>query len=243
MSRFEKIFVCVLIIVSIISVYGLYIEGSKSIIASDSYIRDRVVMLIGKHGSCSGIQVKAPSGTVYTLSAAHCSILIDNGKVIVMSEDGNKSFVNFIAIDEEHDLMLLSSANSKSIQVADSFGKHEQAHSMTHGRGMPSYRTDGEMLQQMSVEVTKFGIFSKEDRDLCNITSYQRPVDTYFYGEYCVITLNLEISTVAVVPGSSGGAIVNNKGQLIGIVSSTFGDSIFSGLVPLHDIQSFLEIR
>jgi S1-C subfamily serine protease len=49
----------------------------------------------------------------------------------------------------------------------------------------------------------------------------------------------VEVATTAkVVPGSSGGMVVDDVGDLIGVVSASNGD--FGFLVRLQDIKNFL---
>lgn len=236
-----KKFLAICLSLGIIGTYAVCSSNNRQVKSTDSYVRDRVVMLRGNHILCSGIQVKAPSGTVYTLTAAHCLKLVENGKTLSTDEYGNASTIYFVSIDEEHDLMLLSSANHKSINVADDIYTHQHIHTMTHGHGYPSYRTDGEILSEQVLKVMKFPILNEEDEKSCKVSSYQQKEDTIF-GPVCVITMNLQMTSAYVVPGSSGGAVLNSAGELVGIVSCGDG-SIFSGVVPLLDIQLFLANR
>lgn len=58
------------------------------------------------------------------------------------------------------------------------------------------------------------------------------------FGTFCAVR-GLETATTAeIVPGSSGGAIVNASGDIIGIASMT--DGHFGYIVRLLDIQIFI---
>lgn len=211
----------------------------REIRKSDNYIRNRVLMLTGNGIECSAIQIKAPSGRHYTLSAAHCAGMISYGRVEATAENGYRKLLEFIAIDPEHDLMLLSAFDDKAIDVASNDSKYERIHTLTHGHAMPTYRTDGFLLSERVVMVLE-QIWDEEGIVECVPTKYQQLVMTE-NGFACEKRMNLTMSTAPVIPGSSGGAALNVNGELIGIVSVT--DGFFSGLVPLHDIHSFLKNR
>lgn len=206
---------------------------------TDAYIRNRVVQLEGNNYGCTGIEVKAPSGRTYILTAGHCMALVDKetGEVDAITEKGNHYTVNVIIGDIEHDLLLLTSANSLSIDVADKVYEHQKVHTLTHGNRFPTYRTDGEMLEEREVHIHGEYILSKEDMDKCN-TSYASPA---FDGRglYCAIKMTMHIASAYVIPGSSGGPLLDSSGRLVGIVSCTYND--FGGFVPLHDIKQFLK--
>ncbi len=208
--------------------------------STDSYIRDRVVQLEGRGMACTGIQIKAPSGKVYTLSANHCSALATDNMIHAKSEDGREKDLYIVDQDPEHDLLLLSSLDHKGIEVAKNIQNHEHVHTITHGAHFPSYRTDGELLEERTLHVHGENITNEEEFKKCSVSNFQRPtLDFDSFSLYCEITLTVEITTAMVVPGSSGGPAVDANGRLVGIVSCSAEP--FSGLVPLHDIQAFLQ--
>ncbi len=61
-----------------------------------------------------------------------------------------------------------------------------------------------------------------------------------WFGEVkvCAITTTNFTTQMYTIPGSSGGMVVNDAGELVGVVSA--GGGGFSYLVRLLDIQSFL---
>lgn len=208
---------------------------------TDSYIRDRVVQLYSDHGGCSAIQIKAPSGNVYTLTARHCSALLENNRVRAKDEQGHIHILYLIDIDKDSDLMLLTSGDNKSIDVAAKIKAHQHVRTMTHGSMFPSYRTDGELLEEKDQIFPVASIQSKEDEDKCLAIPSQSPMETMF-GRLCVLTLRNMAMTARVVPGSSGGAVYDNYGHLVGIVSA-LDDMGFGYMIPLHNIQAFLKDR
>lgn len=210
---------------------------------SDSYLRTRVVMLQGDRGRCSAVQVKAPSGKVYTLSAAHCRDIVSKGNIIEgVMDDGQVFKLEVLEVSRKDDLMLLTSGTPHSIDIAKILEKHTKIHTMTHGRGLPSHRSDGELLLEQTVRLPMYSIDTDAKMVQC-LADGNEPTFIMF-SEYpeCVSNLLVMLSTAKVRPGSSGGAAVNTNNELIGIVSISDGDSI-SGLVPLRIIQEFMHKR
>lgn len=205
---------------------------------SDSYIRERVLMLTGKDMECSAIEIKAPSGKVYTLSAAHCSEMLQLGLLTATAEDGTVKVLKMIALGFAHDLMLLEAFDKNSIPVAKKVHKHQKVHTLTHGHSMPTYRTDGELLEEKIIAIGE-SIWDDDGMEKCS--KLGRQLIMSMDGFSCMFKLNVMMSTAQVMPGSSGGAVLNSEGELVGVVSAT--DGYFSAFVPLKDIQSFLKGR
>lgn len=230
--------------VAIAACYGFIIGSiiSMSVNAmykrSDSYIRDRVVMLKGDVGGCTGIEVKAASGKIYTLTAGHCKGITTTGVYKATLEDGSEVELKKVAISVKDDLMLLTAASDKSIDIATSIFQHQPIHTMTHGELYPSHRSDGEILEERIIQVAMYPLLTEEDTDQCRKDGNTMGF-SFFEGPVCVANLLNLMSTARVRPGSSGGPALNDANQLIGIVSTT-EESGISGLVPLRIIQQFM---
>lgn len=220
---------------------GMHKAAANHAKSSDSYIRNRVLLLKSKMGSCSAIQVKAPSNKVYVLSAAHCREIVRTKDAKLIDENRREYKAKIVDVDVEHDLLLLEAVDNRSIEVARSVHDHEKIHTLSHGRGMPTYRTDGELLEERPV--MRLGVSTEDKEEFEKCMSAQDEIGmliSALTGE-CTYVLRSMLSTAMVQPGSSGGAALNEAGQLIGIISNS--DGYFSGLVPLHDIQDFLKYR
>lgn len=215
---------------------GLY--AHYTYVRSDKFIRNRVVMLHSNHGSCSGIEIKAPSGKNYILTAGHCKILLENNEVLAENEQGKDIPVHFIAEDSFSDLMLLTARDSNSIPVGRHMYEHQHLHTLTHGRGYPTYRTDGEFLAYQMTDVMVSEIQDPSQEESCRLSKFK--IQDTLFGKICILHTVQTISTAAVVPGSSGGPLLNDDGQLVGIVSAGGPDS-FSTFVSLPDIREFLK--
>lgn len=232
-----KKLIAVMVIISLI-VAGLA-HASNKIRESDDYIRDRVLLLKSKEGTCSAVEVKTATGAIYTLSAAHCSVLLENDSVEAVNEQDIHKRLKLVDIDYVNDLMLLAAFDSKSISIANVVYKHERIHVIAHGAGYPSYRVDGELLIEQKIKIEE-PLHTEAQEAYCSKVPGSTVVPSFF-GDVCLFDLNEMQSSANIQPGSSGGPVLNAKGELVGIVSS--GDGVFSGFVPLIRIHEFLKAR
>ena len=220
---------------------GLVLHTWHAYKASDLYLRNRVFKLTGNGASCSGVQVTAPTGKVYVLTAGHCAALVVEGKVYASGESGQSYVLDFIEEDQFSDLMLLSAPPGPGVSIASGLDKHEHVRTLTHGRGMPTYRTDGEYVMLDFSTVPLFPILSFNDQYKCNQVKEQVIIDSFTGVRECALVTFQSITTADVIPGSSGGPLFDDDGKLAGIVSAT--DGKFSSFVTISDMVAFLRLR
>lgn len=207
---------------------------------ADKWERDRVVKLYGNNGQCTGVEVKAPSGKVYTLTAKHCRAVSSTNLITAMTEDGKTHILRVIKLDPLSDLMLLEKIdgkNVKSVKVAKKYKTHDKVHAMTHGKGFPSYRSAGELLEDRDVWVPSDMIVKPEDKSRC-LAEGGRVTPMMFFST-CDMPFHVMFTTSHVAHGSSGGPMFNEDSELVGIVSLADPEG-FSAIVKLSDVQRFL---
>lgn len=212
---------------------------------SESWLISSTVKLISKEFICSGTKIETPSGKRYILSAAHCLPLAENGVIKVQTEDGGTYLSKVIAEDEHSDLLLLESVPSiPAVKIAKEVGRFEELRSFTHGAGYPTYKTSGQYVGEKLISFILFEIKSEQDKKRCNLPKNKiEEIDVFglFTAQVCLVNAVGTVTTVPAVPGSSGGLIVNAKGELVGVVSA--GNNDFTYIVKLSDIHRFLENR
>lgn len=215
---------------------GLYAKLSG---LSDHSIESRVVQLTSKAGSCSGEQVKAPSGQSYILTAAHCKVLESkDGTYTVTNSHGDVIIRKFIEEDDTSDLILIEGLPGvEGLEIAHSAYAKQAIRTFTHGHGFATYKTEGVLVQDYQVEIA-LGI--ADDPANCAKAKY-KIVNVDFLGlsvPLCILSVEETVTTAFISPGSSGGPVVDEKGALVGVVSA--GGQGFGFLVKLQDIQAFL---
>lgn len=208
---------------------------------SDYYLKSRSVRLMGEEGMCSGEQVRAPSGKDYILSASHCKGLANSeGVVRVITETGAVVYKKIIAEDATSDLLLLEGiVNMEGLHMAKSIFMGEKIRTFTHGHNRDTYETSGMLVAEVQFSLPIRPILTDVDTKDCTGVKYQR-VSVGGQGIMCVMTVTEIITTAKIVPGSSGGMIVDSAGDIVGVASATDGAEMFGDIVPLSYIQNFL---
>lgn len=193
------------LIASIILACGALCFASQK---SDAYIRNRVVMLVSPLGGCPGEQVRAASGKDYILSAKHCGSLSDKkGRIMVIDEAGHELMRKIIGLDAKSDLLIMEGIpNLRGFDVGSSTKRFQKIRTFGHGRGLPTYETDGVIIGDIEIPLLP-------------------TPETAITG--------------MIVPGCSGGPVMDSHGDLIGVMSASDGQLGF--IVRLKDIQRFLK--
>lgn len=206
---------------------------------SDQDIRDNVVMLRSSKGQCSGIQVKAPSGVSYILTAGHCRMVSEDGVSIpIITEGGKKLGRAILAEDPASDLLILEGLPGKEgLSIASRSSRFEEIRTFTHGRGHATYTTHGLIIDDMKVFSPVSLITSPEEAQKCIQQPKYTEISTWI-GDLCVISVDETVMSAEIAPGSSGGAVVDPRGDLIGIAS--MAGNGFYYMVRLSDIQAFV---
>lgn len=217
---------------------GLSLSYGCATASSETYLRPRVVRLSGAEGMCSGEQIVAPSGTNYILTAAHCRPFERNGSILVTTEDGQILQRRVIAEDQNSDLLLLEGlpgVEGISIATHDHPGQHVRT--LTHGHNLDTYLTEGYLIQNQEVHIPINVINTPEDAAKCQSMAKFMQVPS-IWGSLCALNVVETITSAMIVPGSSGGMVVSDSGELVGVVSA--GAPPFGALVTLYDINKFL---
>lgn len=204
-------------------------------------IRSKVVKLSNAHIQCSGIQIKAPSGQSYILTAGHCKDIADaSGSMTVTTEDRKQLKRRILAEDGVSDLLLLEGLPGVvGLDTAAFSTRGEAIRTFTHGHGLDTYETDGVLIADETIKIPMEEISLKECEML---PKYKKENVDMFFGiraEICVLEVKEAVTTALIIPGSSGGCVVNSSGNLVGIASAT-GNGL-GYLVTIKDINNFLK--
>jgi hypothetical protein len=206
---------------------------------SEKYLMNRSIKLIGNQHACSGEQVRAPSGEDYILTAAHCKVLATNGLIEAITEDGRHQFRYIIDEDKESDLLLLQGIPGLiGLDIAESVYRNDEVRTFTHGQALDTYKTTGVLIQDTTITIPLKFIQTQEELGECLSMPKYKVIDLFIF-KACALSVEETATTALIRPGSSGGMVLNSKGQLVGVVSAGEPGG-FGYLVRLEDIQRFL---
>jgi len=174
--------------------------------------QERIVMLIDfQGGHCTGFNVKAPSGKMYIMTAAHCYGLSEKGLIYVKRPGMAPVLAKIIAAQPEADLMVLEYIGGPYFDIsAREVELREELHTWSYGRRSPAWPSDGFLIKKNLV---------------IRIPNALIVIDE---------------TTVKVQPGSSGGPMLNANREIVGVIS-VMNENENAGIVPLANILQFLE--
>lgn len=176
-------------------------------------------------GSGSGVIYKVDGDTAYVVTNNH--VIEGHNSLQVTLADGTEIDAEEVGSDSLSDLAVLRMSAADVSQVID-FADSDQTQvgSLAVAIGSP-------LGSEFASSVTQ-GIVSGLNRTI--------PVDTDGDG-----TLDWEMTLMqtdaAINPGNSGGALVNSRGQLIGINSSKLASAQIEGMgfaIPSNDVQNIV---
>lgn len=162
---------------------------------NESIVGIRVYNEAGKLGDASGV-IYSRDG--YIVTNDHIYSDIGAPKFKVFTHDGTEYDAVYVAGDTVSDLAVLKITNGKSFKVA-TFGDSEQ---LVNGEGVVAIGRPNDATDNSSITS---GLISLTRRRVKTTSSY---------------TASLIQTDSAINPGSSGGALVNMYGQVVGITSS-----------------------
>lgn len=188
--------------------FGSYVTsgaGSGVIISEDGYILTAAHVISG----ASKITVELRDGTTYP------------GTVVGSYVNGDIAVVK------------IEASGLKAAEVADSSQVKQGA--ACYAVGNPEGRFSGSISDGIVSALDRTISVQVEDSSQSGQTNRGSLYDMFYGGfgsstAYSTITLHVIQMTAAVSPGNSGGALFNNQGQLIGIVSAKSSDSDSEGL-------------
>jgi S1-C subfamily serine protease len=195
----------------------------------------------GSNGGGTGFHVTLPNGTVGILSNWHVCLAAVDGVMRATSEDGEITFVDVVRSSSKVDLCLLKSKGLAPIPISTTDVK---TYDTVHTAGYPGLGTKnavpatGDVIGPKAVEIPL-----PPFRDAS--CPGDLPAVDYLgmFGEkirFCMLRMMVVDTTATIAPGASGSPVVNNQGELVGVINSTNGIANHGAMVPLASVKAFL---
>lgn len=201
-----------------------------------------VVKVMGLEGGHGSGFVTIHKGKSYIISNRHvCNIQKDEDYMYIQyAESDVKHLVKKIKIAKEHDLCALEnvrSTNFGGFKLAEKMPRiGEQVFSFGFPHGSPATMMDGEFTGEKEIYMPK----EYEKDGSCD--GLEKELNTFF-GTLTVCGDNYPTfqTTTTVYPGNSGSALINQKGEAIGVIFAKGGAIVENFSVPLDYLKRFVE--
>ena len=186
----------------------------------------------------TGVIISSKRNQSQVLTNAHVCSLLKNGGII--RSDSNKGVVKSYQVSQVHDLCLITTNTNFHINTVISDNQpevYDDAIVSGHPHLLPNIVTHGHFSQKEIVNI---------------LTGFRRCRITDLFGdnaEYCqhlgvipiIKSLEAQIVSATIMPGSSGSAVFNAKGELSGLVFAGSGAFGYGMIVPQEYLVSFFE--
>jgi len=194
----------------------------------------------GKSGG-TGVILSSKKGESKILTNAHvCGILNGGGLV---SSDKTKAIVEYFQISRIHDLCLITTRTNFRTNTVVSENEpevYDEAIVSGHPHLLPNIITRGHFSQKEIINVlvgikpcTIEDLTNDEVLDYCNQLGIIPILKTF----------EAQVVSATIMPGSSGSAVFNSRGEIAGLVFAGSGDFGYGFVVPHEYIFNFINLE
>ena len=188
---------------------------------------DTSVRIYGDSSGGTGSIFRSYSNATHILTNKHiCRIIEQNGEV---DYKGKQYKITHYKKFPTHDLCLVRIASNLglSTKVSDDLAKTSSTVYVSgHPSLLPHIVTKGHMSDRMDIELV-VGVKECADDD----TSFEC---AWFGGKPVVETFDSRVVSNLIKPGSSGSAVFNNKGEIVGVAFAGDGRDFSHGYIVPH---------
>lgn len=189
----------------------------------------------------SGVIVSSDRGQSKVLTNAHVCNLLNKGGIV--RSDHYKSIVKTYQVSNHHDLCLITTNTNFHVNtvVSDKNPEvYDDAIVSGHPHLLPNIITKGHFSQKEIINIIS-GFAPCTDAD------YTDPDN----GDYCSIlgmiplikSYEAQVVSATIMPGSSGSAVFNTKGEISGLVFAGSGEFGYGLIVPQEYISTFFDLE
>lgn len=203
----------------------------------------KLVNFAGNSGA-TGFVATADSGRKVIITNGHVCNLAQDGALVAIYR-GDSYIVKVLKQYQMNDLCALEAPTTSTlpVRIAGSFTNGERGYAIGHPLLEPRSVTDGELSGPVLVSIV---VGVNPNPNDCAGDTYElidtsgTPYSFFGVNSLCVRSLESESSTIPILPGNSGSAIVNIFGSVIGVAFAANESGVRSYVVPLSDLKTFL---
>ncbi len=208
----------------------------------DAHIRSHTFLLVGGPHACTGVQVQAPSGKSYVVSAGHCVSAFDQkgeASAVIAGADKPEK-IKLLEISKDADVLIATGvSNLTGLRIAANVEKFEHIRLFGHGNLFDTVKRDGELIQDAFLNLNE----KKDDVDVAdeNMCVFMKTFSLPGAVGWKMCQRSI-ITSAPADPGMSGGPAVNDNNELVGIISCT-DQPHYSYIAPGSEVSKLLKDR
>ena len=200
-----------------------------------------VVRLKGDSGAGgTGFSVRSPSGEVYTMTNSHvCALANSDGLLHADSPlwEGARS-IKVMSVSKTADLCLLEPIHELTpVLAAQSLDTARRLYAYGHPRLSGQTLSEGFVVERKDIDL------ADEDTPLDQCNGPGRRVEVVqnfiFAAPMCIVKRDAWLTSLVIHPGSSGSPVVNDAGNLVGVMFAGMSDTGYGAMVPVERVLEF----
>lgn len=225
---------------TLVSIGGHKPRTPKQPSNNSQYAKTAVMITSGSESSGgTGVILDSNPGLSHVLTNKHVCQLVQNGGKVI-TDSGKKYAVDGYRVYPKHDLCLIDvHADLKvNIRVATKPPEdYETSIVVGHPALLPTMITVGHFSQSRLINL----MVDLEECDGSETDEDEILMCIFMGGKPILKTFQAQLSSSLIMPGSSGSAVYNSKGELSGLIFAGNQDLSFGYMVPWAYVNDFLK--
>lgn len=222
---------------TVIGVLALFVIGSYVARAVPSQFEGSIVSVLSndERSGGTGWSTLSSSGKRVIVTNDHVCQVTDTGYVRILQDNGKRSIKKILRRSFNRDLCVIEGVDAPALHLG-SKGPNR----------FDTLRVMGHPLLKPTAPVT--GVYTGDGiapigfapDALGKCPSGAELVDSAF-GSFCILHMELSFTTVPIYPGNSGSPVVNQDGEVIGVMNSASSQDNAGMFIPLPYVKEILE--
>jgi serine protease Do len=181
----------------------------------------------------TGWVTSAPSGRSVIVTNEHVCQVAQGEYVRIEDDAGNEKLKGILKHNFARDLCVVEGIDAPALTLAESApSRFETLAVMGHPYLKPTTPSKGQFLK---TRLSAVGFSRRPDG--CPPPSV---LEQSIFGDACVMNMELSLTTIAIYPGNSGSPVVNDKGEVVGVINSGDPRDNTGNFIPLPYVKETL---